>query len=348
MAYPKVNRSFLHVLLWAVLWAFTLFLVYRFLSTVATVALSITVGLLLAVALSGPVEALRRRKVPRTLALALIVFGVLVLLGISGFLLGTTLADQASRLASSLPEALSNLSREVERLASRFGVPVPEGGGLSPSSLSGSAGKALGGAAGVFGSAASALVGLVVVLFLALYLVANPEPMVDWLVRLFPPNRRPRTREVLSSLRTGLLDWLKGQLAAMAVIGVLWTVALLLIGVPGALFLGIFAGLAAFVPYIGPLIGLVPAFVLAFAAGPLSALLVLVAYVAIQGAESYLITPLIMERAASIHPATVIAVVTVLGAAFGALGALLAVPTAVVTGVLINELWFQRLEKTDR
>ena len=92
---------------------------------------------------------------------------------------------------------------------------------------------------------------------------------------------------------------------------------------------------------------LVPAFLLAFAAGPLGALLVLVVYAVIQGAESYLITPLIMERAASVHPATVIAVVTILGAAFGALGALLAVPTAVMTGVLINELWFQRLEAED-
>ena len=341
-----VSRSLLRALLWAVLLAFTLFLIYRFLSTVATVALSITTGLLLAVALSGPVEALRRRKIPRSLALTLIVAGALALLGLFGFLLGAALSEQASRLASSLPEALSNLSRGVERLASRFGVPVPEGG-LSPSSLSGPAGNALGGAAGVFGGAASALVGLVVVLFLALYLAANPEPIVGWVVRLFPPDHRPRAQEVLSSLRTGLLDWLKGQLAAMAVIGVLWTVALLLIGVPGALFLGLFAGLAAFVPYIGPLIGLVPAFMLAFAAGPLSALLVLVAYVAIQGAESYLITPLIMERAASVHPATVIAVVTVLGAAFGALGALLAVPTAVVTGILIEELWVQRLEAED-
>ena len=131
-----VSRSFLRALLWAVLLAFTLFLVYRFLSTVATVALSITTGLLLAVALSGPVEALRRRKVPRALALALIVVGVLVLLGLFGFLLGSALSEQATRLASSLPKALSNLSREVERLASRFGVPIPEGG-LSPSSLSG-------------------------------------------------------------------------------------------------------------------------------------------------------------------------------------------------------------------
>jgi predicted PurR-regulated permease PerM len=133
----------------------------------------------------------------------------------------------------------------------------------------------------------------------------------------------------------------------MAVIGMLWTVALLLIGVPGALFLGFLAGLAAFVHYVGPLIALVPAFLLAFAAGPLSAVLVLVSYVAIQTVESYFITPLIMERAASLHPATVIAAAAVLGAAFGTLGVLLAVPATVAAGILVEELWFRRLEEKD-
>lgn len=183
-----------------------------------------------------------------------------------------------------------------------------------------------------------------VVAFLALYLIVNPDPAVRWVVRLFPPGHRPRAHAVLSALRSGLLDWLKGQLASMAVIGSLWSVALLVLGVPGALFLGLFAALAAFVPYLGPLIALVPAFLLAFAAGPLTALLVVVAYLAIQTAESYLITPLIMERAASVHPAAVIAAVAVLGAAFGALGALLAVPTTVAAGILVEELWFRCLE----
>lgn len=338
------SRSLLRALLYAALLVFALFLAFRFVSAVATVALSLAAGFLLAVALSGPVEALHRRKVPRSLALALFILGALALLGLAGLLLLPTLSEQVSRFASALPGALSDLRGWVEGLASRLGVPIPKGD-PSPSSLAGSARQALGGAVGVFSGAASALGGSVIVLFLALYLAANPAPVTRWVVRLFPPDYRRRVREVLSVLRSGLLDWLKGQLASMVIIGVLWTAALLIIGVPGALFLGIFAALAAFVPYVGPLIALVPAFLLSFAAGPLSALLVVAAYTVIQTVESYFITPLVMERATSLHPAAVIAAVAVLGAAFGALGAVLAVPAAVVAGILVEELWFRRLEE---
>jgi predicted PurR-regulated permease PerM len=72
---------------------------------------------------------------------------------------------------------------------------------------------------------------------------------------------------------------------------------------------------------------------------------VLLAYLGIQQVESNLLTPLIMQRAASVHPAVVIATVTAGGAAFGIMGALLAVPVVVVAGVLTKELWFRRLEE---
>ena len=164
------------------------------------------------------------------------------------------------------------------------------------------------------------------------------------MVRLFPPGRRGRTRGVLSSVRSGLLSWMKGQLGALAVIGVLSTVAFFLVGLLGALFLGLLAGLLSFVPYLGPVVAFVPPLLLALTISPFIVLLVAAAYAAVQFTESYLITPLIMERAASLHPATVIAAVTVLGTAFGILGALLAVPAAVTIGVLVEELWFRRLE----
>ena len=124
----------------------------------------------------------------------------------------------------------------------------------------------------------------------------------------------------------------------MLVVGVLSTIALYVIGIPGALFLGIFSGLVAFVPIIGSVAGAVPPLVLAFAGNPLDALWVLLAYVAIQQIESNLLTPLVMQRAVSLHPVVVIASVTVAGAAFGVLGALLAVPASVVAGVLVDEL----------
>ena len=345
---PSTNRSLVRTLLYAILLAFSLFLAYRLLAMVATIALTIAVGVLLSVALSGPVEALHRRKVPRVVATASIFLVVGALLGLGGYLLLPVLAEQAYQFASSLPGALSQLGVWIEGIASRFGVPIPTGD-LSPSSLYSPARQLLGGALGVFGSVASVLGGAVVILFLSFYLAANPDPVVGWVTRLFPPDRRPRARGVLSAVRFGLLNWLKGQLTSMVIIGVLWGVALFLIGIPGALFLALLAGLLNFVPYLGPIVAAVPPLLLALTAGgaATSALLVLLAYLAIQAVESYVVTPLVMERATSLHPAVVIANVAVLSTAFGLLGTLLAVPATVTAGVLVEELWFRRLEAED-
>lgn len=90
--------------------------------------------------------------------------------------------------------------------------------------------------------------------------------------------------------------------------------------------------------------GAVPPLILAFAGNPWDVLWVFLAYVAIQQVESNLLTPLVMRKAVSLHPVVVVASVTVAGAAFGVLGALLAVPVAVVGGILMRRLWFERLE----
>ncbi len=131
----------------------------------------------------------------------------------------------------------------------------------------------------------------------------------------------------------------------MAVVGVLSTDALYLIGVPGALFLGILTGLLEFVPLVGPIVAAVPPLLLAFVGGPLDVLWVLLAYLAIQQIESNLLEPLVMEKAASLHPAPVLVAVTLLGTAFGILGTILAVPTAVIAAILVKKLWFERLEE---
>jgi len=330
-------------LLRAVLLAFALLLVYQFLAAVVATVLLLATGLLLAVALSAPVELLHRRKVPRPAAVTLIVLVILAALGLGGYLLLPVLAEQISQLASYLPDALSQLVERLRNLASRLGIQTG-GGSISPSTLASIGRRVLGGILGIFSGFASFLTGLIVVLFVPLYLAAMPDPVERWVVRLFPPGRREKARKVLSESRGSLLGWLGGRLFSMLVVGVLSTIALYVIGIPGALFLGIFSGLVAFVPIIGSVAGAVPPLVLAFAGNPLDALWVLLAYVAIQQIESNLLTPLVMQRAVSLHPVVVIAAVTVAGAAFGVLGALLAVPASLVAGVLVDELWFQRLE----
>jgi predicted PurR-regulated permease PerM len=332
-------------LLQAALVIFALFLVYRFITQVAALALLLGVGLLLAVALSAPVEALYRRKVPRPVAVVLIVLVVLAVLGVAGYLLYPILAKQVSQLVSSLPDAFSQLVDRARALANRLGIRIDGGGGgISPQTLAQAARRVLGGLVGLFGSITAFFTGLLIVLFVPLYLTAMPEAVTNWVVRLFPPRKRDGTREVLEKSRASLLGWLGGRLFSMAVVGLLSTVALYLIGIPGALLLGIFSGLVAFVPIIGSIAGAIPPLILAFAGNPLDALWVLLAYVAIQQIESNLLTPLVMQKAVSLHPVVVISSVAIAGAAFGILGAFLAVPTAVVAGVLVEELWFKRLE----
>jgi len=125
------------------------------------------------------------------------------------------------------------------------------------------------------------------------------------------------------------------------------TVTLYLIGVPGALFLGILTGLLAFVPLVGSIVSAIPPLLLAFVVGPTTVLWVLLAYVAIQQIEGNLVEPLIMQKTASLHPEAVVTVVTVLGAAFGVLGNILAVPSDIVAAILVKELWFRRLEEAE-
>ncbi len=262
----------------------------------------------------------------------------------SGYLLLPTLTEQTAQLASSLPEALSRLVERAREVARNLGIRIGGSGGISPQALTSIGRRLLGGLLGLFGGLASFLTGLVVVLFVPLYLAALPEPVVGWVTRLFPPDHRDRTWEVLAEARTSLLGWLGGRLFSMVVVGALSTAALYVIGVPGALLLGIFSGLVAFVPLIGVLAGAIPPLLLALIGNPVDALWVLLAYVVIQQVESNLLTPLVMRKAVSLHPVVVIASVTVTGAAFGILGALLAVPGSVVIGVLVEELWFRRLE----
>ncbi len=325
---------------------FGLFLAWRFVVGIATAVLLLLLGLLLAVALSWPVEALHRHKVPRSVASLLVTVGALALLGLGGYLFFPEFEKQASQLSFALPSAFYQIGEELEKLASRFGLDIGGGNGISTSTLVGLGRRLLGGALGLFMDVTSVVLGMVVAVFVAVYMAASPSPVVGWVVRLFPTRHRPWVRDLLSEIRISLLSWLKGRLVSMVIIGALSTVALYVIGIPGALLLGLFAGLVSFVPYIGPIVSVIPPVLLTFAFGEtlIKALWVVVAYVIIQQVETYLITPVIMQKVASLHPAVAIAAVTLLGAAFGLLGALLALPAAVVAGVLVKELWFRRLE----
>ncbi|HET6885621.1 MAG TPA: AI-2E family transporter [Rubrobacteraceae bacterium] len=319
------------------------YLVYQ----IAVVVLVLLLTLLFSVIISAPVDYLERRGVSRGLG-TLAVFGSLVLvLWILGVALAPTVADQASELWETFPELLENAQDLAGRLSSALGLGTSFG--LDSLDVANSArnffsGGALATVANVGASVASVLSYVVVIVIATIYAVARPRPLVNGFVALFPAGRRQEVREILADIYGTVQRWFVGQLGSMLVIGVLSTVALYLIGVPFALLLGIFSGLVSFIPFVGPLISVIPPVLLALIGTPVDALWVVLAYAIIQTIESYLLQPLIMSRAVSLHPAVVMFALLIMGTLFGLVGVLLAVPLVATLHVLLRELWIERMD----
>ena len=187
----------------------------------------------------------------------------------------------------------------------------------------------------------AALGGLLLVLFLAIYVAADPDTYHDGMMHLFPHKARRRAGEVLTAMATALRKWLVTQLIAMLAIGAVTTVVLLLLGVPAAFPLGILAGLLEFIPTVGPIISAVPAIAMGFAVSPEKALWVALAYVGIQFLENHILVPILMKEGVDLPPALTIFAQALMALVFGFLGLLVAVPMLAALKVAVTMLYVQ-------
>jgi predicted PurR-regulated permease PerM len=306
-------------------------------------------GVLFGIVLSAGVDRLERFHIPRGLGAALLVLLLLGgLVGI-GFLTAPQISRQAREIGEQLPQAVEQVREWVEQrvggVAEVLQGPDAAGAGGEgqggQDGRQGGAGEAapspgegvaqqLAGASrtffSFFSSTIAVLAGIVVVLFVSIFVAADPGLYHKGLMHLFPHRTRAKAGEVLSATATTLRRWLLMQLIAMVVIGGVTTVTLLLLDIEGALALGLIAGLLEFIPYVGPILSAVPAIGMALLDSPEKALWVAVAYLAIQQLEGVVLQPLLMKEGLELPP-----VLTILGQAlfsivFGFMGLLVAVP----------------------
>jgi predicted PurR-regulated permease PerM len=320
-----------------------LYLVYK----IAVVVLVLLLTILFSIIISAPVDYLSSRGVGRGWGTLAVLGGLVLFFGIVGVALAPVVEDQARQLARTFPELLENAQQLLARLQSALGVETSFS--LDPQGLLGAArsfltGGTLTAVASVGASVATAVSFGVVTLIAIVYTVAQPAPLVNGFVALFPAGRRQRVREILGEMYHAVQMWFLGQLASMTIIGLLSTVALSLIGIPFALLLGIFSGLISFVPFVGPVVSVIPPVLLALTGDPLDAVWVVLAYIGIQAIEGNLIQPLVMSRAVSLHPAVVVFALLIMGTLFGFVGVLLAIPLVAALHVLLRELWIGRMD----
>ncbi len=179
----------------------------------------------------------------------------------------------------------------------------------------------------------AALTAFVLLVFLAMYIGAEPKVYREWLIAVVPATSRAYVREVLAEIATVLRKWLVTQLIAMVVIGVVSMIVLLVLDVKAAFALAFIAGLMEFIPTVGPILSAVPAVLMAFVDSPEKALFVVIAYWGIQFLENNLVIPFLMRGEMDLPPAITLVAQTLMTLVFGFLGLMVAVP--VTAAVLV-------------
>ena len=172
----------------------------------------------------------------------------------------------------------------------------------------------------------AAFASFVLLIFLAMYIGAEPDVYRGWLLSVVPAASRANTRIVFDGISAVLRKWLVTQLVAMVVIGTVSFVVLLLLDVKAAFALGFIAGLLEFIPTVGPVLSAVPAVLMGFVDSPEKALAVAVAYWGIQFLENNLLIPFLMRGEMDLPPAITLIAQTLMTLVFGFLGLMVAVP----------------------
>jgi predicted PurR-regulated permease PerM len=305
-------------------------------------------AILLAVGIDPVVDRLERRKVPRSLAIFIIYVGLLSVLMLAVALLVPVLIEESTQLADNLPhiaEQVVSLPQHLNvpgldrvntqdlgrRLADEIGSLVSE----VPRLMLG-VGKA------VTGILVSALLVLVVGFFLS----ADANFAPRFIGRFFPPRARPQVHEISREVAGRLGHWVRAQILVGVFFGTAFGIGLALLGVPFALSLGVAGAVLELIPYVGGATVTAIAMLVAVTISPWRALAVLVLEIVVANIESHVLYPKVVGNAVGLHPLSIILALFIGAEAKGILGALLAVPVAVVLQVLFDR--FYRFDDTGK
>ncbi|MDR6182413.1 MULTISPECIES: AI-2E family transporter [Asaia] len=285
---------------------------------------------LFAVILHGLARILRdKARMPYQLAVGLVALTILLAIAALFFFSGPQIGDQFVKLKQALITQYGQIREQMG--SSTWGqfaldhLPKSLGGNEAGSGPSLGAGLA-NSVTGILSSAFGLLGTIAVILIAGLYFALSPAIYVDGLLRLVPEGHRPEARKLLLTAGTALWSWTIGQAFDMLAVGLASGIGLGFLGVPLAMALGVVAGLCNFIPYIGAILGAIPAVLIALSQGTRTGLMVAGLYCVIQFLEGNVLAPLIQRHAVHMPPALAILSQTVFGTILGVPGLILASP----------------------
>jgi predicted PurR-regulated permease PerM len=319
--------------------AVLIIIIILLLKEVVQVLLLVFAAILTSVFLRGLAGLIKKVvKVKETPAILIAIAGLIVLVTVMILLLGPVISSGIQEVKQEAPDAIAQLKEKVSSYS--WGKELIKNVEESVQQFSGNP-EVRKRILGVFSSLLSIISGILVILVIGLYTAFSPGEYSHGFIKLFPENKRDRVNDILNKMEHALLWWMVGRFSSMAVVGILTSIGLMIMGVNFAVPLGILAALLSFIPNIGPILSAIPAAAMGLLESPQKAFYVLLLYVGVQTVESYLVTPQIQKRAVSISPALLLVVQLMIGVLLGIFGLILATPLMVVTIVLIQTTYVE-------
>ena len=190
-------------------------------------------------------------------------------------------------------------------------------------------------------NAVSIISAVVIIPFIVFFFLKDGRTMKKLFVSYIPNRYFEMVLNVLHKIDQQLGGYLRGQIIEASVVGLLSVTALWILNIKYFIIIGMFAGLANLIPYVGPVAGAIPAILITLVQGGDNMMIIkiIVAFSIVQFIDNFVVQPLVLSKTVNLHPLIIVFVVIIGGQFFGLLGMLLAVPVAGIIKVTSRELY---------
>lgn len=306
------------------------------------------IAILFAVLLDGMTRlAMRWLHLPRALGLLLAILFITACIGGIFAFGGLRVASEAPALRHSLQNSIQRIQHQlhgsaVEHKLQDIGIgPDKPGSSSSATGVTPGVSAIFSRAQAYISNSVEVVADLFIVIVAGIYFAAAPGFYIETVLRLVPDARRERLRRVAHEVGHGLRRWLLGVFVSMLSVGIITGIGLTLLHVPLAALLAIIATVMTFIPYLGTIISMVPALLVALLVSPMTVLYVLLLYLLAHAVEGYVVTPLVQSRTVRLAPGWLILAELVGGLAAGVFGVLVAAPLLVTITIIVQLLYVE-------
>ncbi|QNO15833.1 AI-2E family transporter [Alkalicella caledoniensis] len=346
----KYSTGFILVLLIIFLLGQVDFIFTPMINALMVVALPLIITMLFYYLLRPLVHFLMKKRVPKLVAIFASFLTTIALLVLIGILAGNTIINEFNQfLIEELPRvvnvsemAITDLIKSgnldflatddaIQRASNFFEKSLPVIGESVFSGIS---------------TVASTVTALLIVPFILFYFLKDDKIFARKIINFFPKDYKDEARDILVDIDNTLSSYITGQAIVCLIIGVFMYFGYTVIGLKYALVLALFSMITAIIPFLGPILGIIPAILVGLSYNYVMMIKILIVMIIVQQLEGNLITPQIMGKRIQTHPVTIIMVILISASLFGFAGILLAIPTYAVLKVLIrNALEIYRIMK---